>query len=749
MIITRFKSENILKYANLSLESLPERGLIGIEGPNEAGKSAIAESICLGLFGRTFAYPEGDFLKAVKWGAAAASVELSFKLPSGDEYTASRFFDLDGQHSARLTKNDDDEPIAQGPEQVTARVEELTKVNFQQYIDAFYLAQREFSIPNAQSDMLKSLLGIADMDKVAERIQWELDDNTQQIRDLHDQIDQANTTLASLDIEDATLDAAEAKQSGAIDQAELAQQALTDGEQRSERVHTHLAGLISVLADAAEINADDDYAKWSACQSALAHHLDVLRDAIDQQPALDSVDLEPAHGFAEDFSAYLAAYRRIRDQAGERVTEWTGWLEEGDCSEDPGDPPRYHCALANVYARLPRFKGIRARNWLFGLLASLGGGVAASAAVMQRHAPDHSQWQALLELAARQSFPLSEWAQHALTLPVGAGVGVFGLLLLIRAIWAGKKLGSLNDEIRRLDRRADLARSEIRRIEKLDELSLREECESLAQLSDDAIVDALARFEDKEGKTLLHDDRWAMFVDPVHAIRDELVGCEARTTDRLSDMHAQAQSKLEVAELAQQETEQALAHVLGEREQAEQLKREIRDAEAALYEPKDQIKVREYALKLIHGAGRRIYTRFNQQMRDYLGKLLPLFTEGRYQHLKIDDDFSVQVFSADKNDFVNLDDLSSGTQRQLILAIRLAMSQALVDSRIHGPQMLILDEPFAFFDRERMEQTLATLPSFSPDICQVWVISQEFDDDAGFDLRITADRSDDKIAIKG
>ena len=53
MIINKIRAQNVLKYAELSID-LAEKGLIAISGQNESGKSSIGETVCFGLFGRTF-----------------------------------------------------------------------------------------------------------------------------------------------------------------------------------------------------------------------------------------------------------------------------------------------------------------------------------------------------------------------------------------------------------------------------------------------------------------------------------------------------------------------------------------------------------------------------------------------------------------------------------------------------------------------------------------------------------------------
>ena len=67
---------------------------------------------------------------------------------------------------------------------------------------------------------------------------------------------------------------------------------------------------------------------------------------------------------------------------------------------------------------------------------------------------------------------------------------------------------------------------------------------------------------------------------------------------------------------------------------------------------------------------------------------------------------------------------------------------------VRGPQFLILDEPFAFFDRQRARASLDILGQISDQIAQVWVIAQEFEDDSHFDLHIECSRDQDKLVAE-
>jgi exonuclease SbcC len=160
-------------------------------------------------------------------------------------------------------------------------------------------------------------------------------------------------------------------------------------------------------------------------------------------------------------------------------------------------------------------------------------------------------------------------------------------------------------------------------------------------------------------------------------------------------------------------------------------------------EHEHRARLRQLADELLLGISRHLSHRFNHNLRGLVGKTLPLFTEGRYEHLQIDEELSVRAFSSEKRDFMDLDEISSGTQRQIMLALRLALSQELINRVVRGPQFAFLDEPFAFFDENRTRSALSVLPRLSDEITQVWIVAQAFPQDIGFDLRIHCDRAVD------
>jgi len=192
MILHSLRAENVLKYERLALERLPLRGVVAISGHNESGKSTIGETICFALFGRTFSLDDAHIAKIVRWGETRCSVSVAFRV--GDtEYRLTRALDKDGNHSARLSHlGDENNPIARGPVAVSAALEERLGYDFNEFIESFYLAQREITTPHPHSEAVKIMAGLAPLERVNREFQAEIEAERLGIAD-------AETKIAGID----------------------------------------------------------------------------------------------------------------------------------------------------------------------------------------------------------------------------------------------------------------------------------------------------------------------------------------------------------------------------------------------------------------------------------------------------------------------------------------------------------------------------------------------------------------------
>jgi uncharacterized protein YhaN len=81
-------------------------------------------------------------------------------------------------------------------------------------------------------------------------------------------------------------------------------------------------------------------------------------------------------------------------------------------------------------------------------------------------------------------------------------------------------------------------------------------------------------------------------------------------------------------------------------------------------------------------------------------------TAGRYEHAFVDDALRVRLEAPETGAVVDLDRLSVGTQKQAYLVQRLELVRLLCPG---GSLPVLLDDPFAHFDADRLERTLLWL----------------------------------------
>ncbi|HEY3763898.1 MAG TPA: hypothetical protein VGL44_01970, partial [Gaiellales bacterium] len=106
-------------------------------------------------------------------------------------------------------------------------------------------------------------------------------------------------------------------------------------------------------------------------------------------------------------------------------------------------------------------------------------------------------------------------------------------------------------------------------------------------------------------------------------------------------------------------------------------------------------------------AATETYRDFAPRLNASLEAGIARLTGGRYSHAFVDEDLRVRLEAPETGAVVDLDRLSVGTQKQAYLVQRLELVRLLCAG--DEPLPVLLDDPFAHFDDERLERTLAWL----------------------------------------
>ncbi|MCG7897914.1 MAG: AAA family ATPase [Candidatus Thiodiazotropha weberae] len=630
MIIHSVNASNVLKYSSLKLPEIPEQGLIAISGANESGKSSIGETVCFALFGRTFSLGPEELTKVIRWGETHCEAQLEFTCGDGVRYRLERFLDDAGNHSARLAPagvNHDDQ-VVRGIEQVADRIYQLIGFEYEEFVESFYLAQREITTPHPHSYAVKTMAGLVTLEYCDAACQEDRDDAEEALSQRQQELGGLQQQMVELDIDPSLMPGLESER-------QTISRQLDDTQQLMEELDT----ASTAYQDAMPIRAK------SASKAGSA-------------------------GF---FSL------------------------------------------------------------IFFLLAAVAGG----AWYMLTNMPEH-------ELSVR----LNEWLVQMVpdwgeaTLPwllyAAAGAGLLFLVFLIRrgalksrVAAYSETASTLADVLNRLDEGPSKVAADETQDAQLSEVETDQE----ETVTDTSGVDETPAIVDRAARSRLVT-RISDWSATVAEVRDSVAG----ELDQLN-------SNLDQMRLRADELNQAIGIEQERLDRAARLKEMMASLNEKIDERQHYIQTCNLADELIRGTTREVSHQFNRKLRGLVSKTLPLFTENRYEHLQIDDDLTVRAFSSEKRDFMDLDEISSGTQRQIMLAVRLALSQELVARAVKGGQFLFLDEPFAFFDEKRTRSSLTVLPTLSEELNQIWIVAQDFADDLKFDLHIQCDRDMDQLPV--
>ncbi len=163
--------------------------------------------------------------------------------------------------------------------------------------------------------------------------------------------------------------------------------------------------------------------------------------------------------------------------------------------------------------------------------------------------------------------------------------------------------------------------------------------------------------------------------------------------------------------------QQTLEHILqGDRfgqEDVAELEERIESLERKAGRLRKKLRAYEIIGEVLVEARQNILQRISGEVDERIGVYFGQITDKKYERVRLSrEDFSLQVFSPEKGDWINPDteELSAGARDQLYLAARLA----LVDEVTGGNSIpLILDDPLVHFDASRRENTRNLLKEVS------------------------------------
>ena len=621
MLIRALEANNFRKYQTLTIKDIPEYGVIAISGLNESGKSSIGEAIFFALFGRIYNIDEAGLGKLIRWGADTASVKLTIKGNSDNDYLIHRTIDPKGNSDATITRLADNSLIAKGTNASNQFIIDILGYDQNTFTDSVFLVARDLSNPESDSNSIKQMAGIGEYSRISDELTASGAINRGSAKQLEPAIKAKQVSLERLKIDENWLP--ELVDSREVVDLESKQKQTLNGE---------LAEFASMYQDKQQQHMRTRRG-WRFFNMLTWIMIPLM---------LIACGIWIVFNFFPDIIAKLTARDNLStyvNNTGSIVSEW-------------GLPVIMGLVILSGLALIFKWRSE------YKIDSQMAEAEAMSSTLREAH--DHSQrsLDELMTARLRQTLQGRIQPQSALSSPPQDD---------------NQRLAKLTSQTR--DYSAD----------------------------SNEINNTVKRLRD----TLDQQQR------------------------ELNDFHRPLQTTISDEKLRSDE--------------AGVIRSGLQDLKQQLSTNEREINVQKAGIKLLQRASDSLIRNFNASITDRTEKTMPLFTENRYKQIRISSDLSVHVYSEEKMDWVDFDEVSSGTKRQVLLAVRIAMAEQLSKNTGSEKQFLFLDEPFTYFDQDRAKASLAALPKVSNVVDQIWIVAQEFPADSQVDKWIHCPDTDNPI----
>ena len=141
MLIRSLRAENFMRFSALTIRGIPQRGVIGIEGLNESGKTTIGDAILFALFGKTPKNEDMPVSELIRWNADKLFVQLEFSVPGAGDFLVYREIDRHGVNFVKLLESASRREVAIGNVDVNRTLSRLLRFDPREFQGTFYLGQ--------------------------------------------------------------------------------------------------------------------------------------------------------------------------------------------------------------------------------------------------------------------------------------------------------------------------------------------------------------------------------------------------------------------------------------------------------------------------------------------------------------------------------------------------------------------------------------------------------------------------------
>lgn len=722
MIIHRLRTSGFKMFADPVDLEFPESVRIGIFGTNESGKSTLLESVEYALFGlKPGAGPGQERGDLITWGKEKAQITLEFS--SGeDRYEIARTIGQD-THTCQLTPLvagvKDTQNAVRSLRSVESKVEEILGMDRESFSKLIYVRQNDLDalkdlVRSRREELVNKVMGIDIFDRAADRVGE--DDQSQE---------------KQLDGLRPRLEAAEKN-------SELFEEKTREKIQLESAISFHWLMSEPARTDLENWKTRLQALDWVKSNSVLG---EVLSSKQNELKSVQSLLTRISDAESRKLNV-TEVYQKLKPKA-EELTQRKKRLEELEYTRDE---------------MTRRFDEARSTYSLLQASSAMTSSEFESARRAAEHGFTRLTLSVLLLVAGAVTTVAAALTQPLLAL-AGVPMVIMGTYLYVRHTQTTgrlKGISTLRDAWLLLE---DAQKSLRKATQELDDYrgesrynSSNDVSIELAKLNDefrlltgiDSIEGAGAMLRTYEDENNQLDKKQLManqeeLTSGIERTKMSLAELEARKPLGIEELSFDESRHQEALRIVQQLTED-LEWLSREREAnrrlLQQLETDLASLEAdheefprlqsQMMECQTTLRLLERTAEELGETSRDLRARVIPHARYIINRVLPMMTDGRYSDLEITEDLKFKVHSIEAGAYKERELFSGGTQDQFLIALRLAFTQSVLDSRVRADRYcLLLDECISSSDEARKQGIFEVLDGLKDTFCQIFVIAHE------------------------
>lgn len=719
MIIHRLTVEGF-KIIGDSLDlHFPEEGRIAIVGPNETGKSTILEAIDYALYGLRGGAAEAR-TDVITWGKKEARLRLEFSC-SGQRFTIQRTLS-EATHRARLTpwsdSEEDEANAITSIREIQARVEEVTGMDRDAFEKLVYVRQKDLDAlrdlyRSGRTQFLNRVMGIEIFDASAKRVKEDLShlDNESKsknsefnaLRASHEQYTVKRKESEILASEVPNLTTGVENLLGELEEANITFAAL-EWRRDFEAAQDLIKSLKAQLENAQKNRSEyEGLLKQSANYRAAFEKYDPEITRL--QETSETLRIQETR--LEEARTELANIKEEVKQTADR----TGLT--GKFSEPETIARARQRQLLYVLFSLGSALGLMMGGLVLNLILSAIGLVALGLFAyflynyvrLDRILTGSSEVLSLLRRQGEQESRVQS-LQDALT----ATVEQTGFA---SADEAGKELNEIVERMR-----DETGRDSIQGLKALLDVT----DERLEKIKGSVVEGEVEKLEEeiraKEDKIETEELKKPLGGEGVEYTSNGYAAAKEKTAG-LNKRYLELKAELDRKCVQAEQIGRDLKQLKVQSDRFEALRGEIRGLET-------QMKTLKEVIAHFDETSKELRAIVLPHARFIVNQMLPMMTEGRYSDFQISEDLKFTVLSSEVGEYKERELFSGGTQDQFLIALRLAFTQSILDSRLTADKYcLLLDECIASSDETRRQGIFDVLEAARSVFTQILIVAHE------------------------